>query len=61
MIETTSFEEVTQIRVKALEKKGLGISEIVRELFGGEHAFAEISNGQYTTENLVRSVLKMEV
>jgi len=47
-------------RAKALEKKGLGIPEIVRELFGGEHAFAEISNGQYTTENLVRSVLKME-
>lgn len=47
MIETAAFEEVTQIRMS-------------RELFGGEHAFAALSNGQYTTENLVRSVLKME-
>ena len=48
MIETASFEEVTQIQMS-------------RKLFGGEHAFAELSNGQYTTENLVCSVLKMEV
>jgi len=46
MIETAAFEEVMQIRMS-------------REI-GSEHAFAEISNGQYTTENLVRSVLKME-
>jgi len=48
-------------RAKALEKNGRGVPEIIRELFEGEHAFAELSNGQYTTENLVRSVLKMEV
>ena len=47
-------------RAKALEKNGGGVPEIIRELFGGEHAFAALSNGQYTTENLVRSVLKME-
>ena len=52
------IEELTR-RMKALEKKGLGVPEIVRKLFGGEHAFAELSNGQYSTENLVRSVLKM--
>jgi|GEM_PF-3079473 len=46
MIETASFEEVTQIRMS-------------REI-DGDHAFAALSNGQYTTENLVRSVLKME-
>ena len=54
------IEELSH-RAKALEKEGLGIPEIIRELFGGEHAFAELSNGQYTTENLVRSVLKMDV
>ncbi len=43
MIETASFEEVAQIRMS-------------RKLFGGEHAFAALSNGQYATENLVRSV-----
>ena len=53
------IEELSR-RAKALEKEGLGIPEIIRELFGGEHAFAELSNGQYTTENLLRSVLKMD-
>jgi len=48
LIETEFFGEVTQIRMS-------------REFFGGEHAFAALSNGQYTTENLVRSVLKMEI
>lgn len=43
------------------EKNGRGIPEIIREFFGSEHDFAALSNGQYTTENLVRSVLKMTV
>jgi hypothetical protein len=63
-------------RVKVLAAKGLGVkskevfthlasyltffSEIIRELFGGEHGFAQLTNGQYSTENLVSSVLKME-
>jgi glyoxylase-like metal-dependent hydrolase (beta-lactamase superfamily II) len=46
-------------RAKALTQKGLGVQEVVREMFGVEHGFAELTNGQYTTENLVRSVLKM--
>jgi hypothetical protein len=33
--------------------------EIIQKMFGGEHGFAEMTNGQYTTENLVRSVLTM--
>src|SRR4030042_3569641 len=39
---------------------GIRNSEIIRELFGGGHGFAPLANGQYSTENLVRSVLKME-
>jgi len=39
---------------------GIRNSEIIRELFGGEHGFAQLTNGQYSTENLVRSVLRME-
>lgn len=46
-------------RAKALERKGLGIAEIILRLFGGEHGFAQLTNGQYTTENLIRSVLRM--
>ena len=55
------YIEALSRRAKVLEKDGRGVPEIIRELFGGEHAFAALSNGQYTTENLVRSVLKMEV
>ncbi len=55
------YIEDLSLRAKALEKDGREVLEIVRELFGGEHAFATLTNGQYTTENLVRSVLKMEV
>jgi len=33
--------------------------EIIQDIFGGEHNFAQITNGQYTTENLVRSVLEL--
>jgi hypothetical protein len=39
---------------------GIRNSEIIREIFGGEHGFAQLTNGQYSTENLVRFVLKME-
>jgi glyoxylase-like metal-dependent hydrolase (beta-lactamase superfamily II) len=53
------YIEDLSLKTKALKGNGLGVPEIVRELFGGEHAFAGLSNGQYTTENLVRSVLKM--
>jgi glyoxylase-like metal-dependent hydrolase (beta-lactamase superfamily II) len=57
--ECIQYIEVLSSRAKALEKNGCGVPEIIRELFGGEHDFADLSNGQYTTENLVRSVLKM--
>lgn len=54
------IEDLSQ-RAKALEKNGNEVPEIIREIFGGEHAFATLTNGQYTTENLVRSVLKMGI
>jgi glyoxylase-like metal-dependent hydrolase (beta-lactamase superfamily II) len=53
------FIEDLSGRAKALEREGLGIAEIVRRLFGGEHTFAQLTNGQYTTENLIRSVLRI--
>lgn len=53
------LEDLSQ-QVKALARNGLDVPDIVEKLFGGEHGFAELTNGQYTTENLVRSVLKME-
>jgi ribonuclease/clavin/mitogillin len=46
-------------KAKNLRNKGRTEDDIIKELFGGEHYFAEMTNGQYTTENLVRSVLNM--
>jgi ribonuclease/clavin/mitogillin len=46
-------------KAKTLRDKGCTEGDIIKELFGGEHYFAELTNGQYTTENLVRSVLNM--
>jgi glyoxylase-like metal-dependent hydrolase (beta-lactamase superfamily II) len=42
-----------------LQKEGADVAEIIRRMFGGEHGFAQITNGQYTTENLIRSLLMM--
>ena len=47
-------------QAKALAQQGLAVQDIMQKMFRGEHGFAEITNGQYTTENLVRSVLAME-
>ena len=54
------YLEDLSARAKALESEGLGVAAIVQRLFGGEHGFAQLTNGQYTTENLIRSVLKMK-
>jgi glyoxylase-like metal-dependent hydrolase (beta-lactamase superfamily II) len=53
-----SIEELSR-RAKAFERGGLGVLEIMQRLFGGEHSFSRLTNGQYTTENLIRSVLRM--
>jgi hypothetical protein len=70
MLETTSFEEITQIRMSR-EIGGKPIYWVAAYLIGGllidtgcsytdgEHSFTQLTNGQYTTENLVRSVLRM--
>jgi glyoxylase-like metal-dependent hydrolase (beta-lactamase superfamily II) len=53
-----SLEDLSR-RAKALEREGLGVAEIMQRLFGGEHRFSRMTNDQYTTENLIRSVLRM--
>jgi len=46
-------------KARELHKQGRSVAEIVQELFGGEHLFAQMTDGQYTTENLIRSVLRI--
>jgi glyoxylase-like metal-dependent hydrolase (beta-lactamase superfamily II) len=44
-------------KAKGMERAGSSVDDIVNGLFGGEHFFAELTNGQFSTENLVRSLL----
>lgn len=53
------YLEDLSARAKDLKGRGHAVEEIMGDLFGGEHAFARLTDGQYTTENLVRSVLEM--
>jgi len=46
-------------KAKDLQGQGRTVGDIMNALFGGEHPRAQMTNGQFTTENLVRSVLKM--
>lgn len=46
-------------KAKEFEKEGRTVPEIMTVLFGGEHPRAERTDGQFSTEHLVRSVLKM--
>jgi glyoxylase-like metal-dependent hydrolase (beta-lactamase superfamily II) len=60
LLSCTHYLEELSKKAKKLESKGLNHLEIIRKLFGGEHPFAQMTNGQYTTENLIRSVLLMD-
>ena len=51
------YLENLSAKVKNLKGRGYTVEEIIQDIFGGEHDFAQLTNGQYTTENLVRSVL----
>jgi len=45
-------------KVRELHQSGSSIEEIMDKEFGGEHSFAEFTNGQFSTYNLVRSLLE---
>lgn len=46
-------------QVRGLHDAGMTVGEIVQREFGGEHPFAGLTDGQFSTENLVRSLLEM--
>ncbi len=45
-------------KVRGLHQAGLTIEEILKREFGGEHTFAQFTNNQFSTYNLVRSLLE---
>lgn len=55
-----SYLEGLSRRAKELQSRGQTVADIVISIFGGEHVRAALTSGQYTTANLIRSVLKME-
>ncbi len=46
-------------KAKKLQAKGRTVEEIVDDLFGGEHPLAQRTNGQFTSANFIRSILKI--
>ena len=47
-------------KAKDLQAQGKTVAEIMKALFGVEHPYAQRTDGQFTTENLIRSVLEMK-
>jgi len=45
-------------KVQRLHRAGSTIEEIMQQEFGGEHPFCQLTDGQFSTENLVKSLLE---
>ena len=56
---TIQYLEETGQRIRALSGKGLSPAEIAKQLFGEDIA-AQITEGQFSSENFVNSYLKMD-
>ncbi len=60
------FQELSQ-KAKRLEKKGFSVTSIRDELLGGEAplgqlgSFADLTDGQFSSENLIRALLRAEI
>lgn len=46
--------------VKKLAQNGMNAEEIMKSLFGGEHSFSQLTNGQFSTLNLIKSLLEIK-
>lgn len=56
--ECVTYLEGLAEQVHGLHSSGSSAEEIVKDLFGGEHPFAGLTNAQFSTGNLVRSLLE---
>lgn len=59
---SSCIEGMTELAlmVQGMAERGASIDEIVESVFGGEHIFFQITDNQYSTANLVRSLLLMD-
>ena len=58
LVRKIEYLEETGSRVRELHQKGLSLSQIRREIFGGELPIAYITLGHFSGRNLVRSYLE---
>jgi len=54
------FQDLSR-RAKQLEKKGLSVTAIRDEVFGRESSLAGLTDGQFSSENLVRAALRAQM
>ncbi len=54
------FQDLSR-RAKQLEKKGLSVVAIRDEVFGRESSLAGLTDGQFSSENLVRAALRAQI
>jgi glyoxylase-like metal-dependent hydrolase (beta-lactamase superfamily II) len=59
LLQCVDYLDDLAARAKKLHQQGRGVDDIVREIFGAEHAFAEATGGHYTSAHLVRSALEL--
>jgi hypothetical protein len=46
------------IKVKNLSTSGVSVEDTVKDLFGGENFFRQLTNDQFSTANLIKSLLE---
>ncbi len=51
--------EALGIKVKKLAQSGMSDEEIMMNIFRGEHRFSKLTNRQFSTLNLVKSLLEI--
>lgn len=60
---TSFIEYISNLaeKVQAMARNARTIEEIINDEFGGEHDFAKFTDAQFSTRNLVRSLLEMKL
>lgn len=60
MDDAVNYLEDLHRKVKELSHRGKGPEDILIDIFGGEHPFSQITNGQFSSLNLVKSLLNVQ-
>lgn len=58
LLDCISYLNELSERVKNMKLLDVSVNEIVNDLFGGEHSFMQLTNGQFSTAHLITSLLE---